>query len=77
MIFIGDLEMDCCIVFLIFSVFDRFLNVSGKLLSGDHAFSRPARYSEVKALAVDYQVTITNMAIHCEINHIQMKMSTQ
>ena len=48
-------------LFLIFSVFDRFLSVSGKLLSGDHAFSRPARYSEVKALAVDYQVILLSM----------------
>jgi len=35
------------------SLFERFLNVSQQLMK--EPFSRPARYSEVKALAVDYQ----------------------
>merc|ERR1712029_975548 len=43
------------------SLFGRFLSVSHRLLDGagesksDGIFSRPARYSEVKAMAVDYQ----------------------
>ena len=42
-------------IFFTLAVFERFLTVSQQLMSEDHQFARPARYSEVKALAVDYQ----------------------